>query len=784
MLGPDQDVVCRNAVPIVSKWLSVVCPEGLQSTDSDIQKLYDEDVELYRRLCLEEGKVLLVNGEASEIIPTRTDDFAEELVCHEPVPAYSAPSPLPTERMPQPAVSPPPRELLTPPTPPPAEELPDPAVEAAIEFMKFQGEMEQVIGTETARNEGDHIQLLEAMASKDLSEAPVINEVELIRESNIDPPGFELTGMMFLESVQEGSPADKAGFSDYIGHSLVTVNGIPVTEPEQLTSFWSELELLFGFMDLTSGVGSSMATQLNVLNDVSEGKGYVFVRGTRDVDAIGAALGSHMPIGSDIKLLDLEKHVSGGVLVELPNEVEAETLATYLHHSSVKGGATISAFMVWECRGQPNAKDVVEVINGVAVNVTAVFTNSPKSRPRKLDTWQPPPEAGCLEDGLEAAIGEWDQFAANADLGMPQSTYSEEAYTTKLDTSNLTSEQREAGKKLADEIGNSNMDSILNPDGEGDQRDEEALHSAVLRDESKFRVRSSVYVFIEGLDTTELTEGSLKDIVEDYDGGAEHAIIITKPKSGGVIKFKTVSGARQCITDLHGAAIDDDARMSVTHLFIHDDSNKSAPQICILDSVPLCQEPNLIKQGAGMFASNNQLEGTIGDWDQFEANKKLGIAESTYSEELYTTKLVSTDVDNEKATKLAAEIGVSNKDSLMEADGEGDGDDEEARHSAVNKKTIDNQPKTTGISYLFVRNIGSNATSDQLTQLFAKVECPIMSCRVLEIYRHPPGAAIIKLLRENVRNGLTLHQVGLPNSPNKLEVRLVFPSKYVVFFLK
>eukprot|EP01060_Flectonema_neradi_P028870 TRINITY_DN3893_c1_g1_i1.p1 TRINITY_DN3893_c1_g1~~TRINITY_DN3893_c1_g1_i1.p1 ORF type:complete len:807 (+),score=181.88 TRINITY_DN3893_c1_g1_i1:156-2423(+) len=735
----------------------------------------DEDVELYRRLCLEEGRVLRVNNQTPEVIPTRSEDVIEE----QAAPAC-APSPLPTERMVQPAVSPPPRELLAPPTPPPVEDLPSSAVESTIEFMKFQGEMEQVLGTEESRNEAEHIQLLEAMASKELNEAPVIEEIELVRSGITEPPGFELTPMMLLESVEEGSPADKAGFGNLIGHSLVTVNGVPVTEPEQLSSFWTETSLLFGFMDMTAGVGPSMATQLSTLNDMSDQKGYVFLRGTRDVDAIGALLGIHLPQGSDMKLLDFEKFTTGAVLLELPSQAEAEILASSLHHSIVKGGDTISAFMVFECRGQPTPKDVVEVINGVAINITAVFTNSPVSRPRKLDAWQPPPDDGCLEDGL-AGIGEWDQFAANAALGMPKSTYSEEAYTTKLDPSTLTQEQREASKRLAAEIGESANDSTLNPDGEGDQRDEEALHSAVLRDESKFRVKSSVYVLLGGLEATQLTEESLKDIVEDFDGGAEHAIVINNPKLAGVIKFKSLSGARQCITDLDGAALDDDHRLSAKHLFIQDDSNKSSSQTCILDGVPLCEEPNLIKQGTGMFApkDGNTLEGSIGDWDQFAANKKLGIADSTYSEDLYTTKLVASEQDVVRAAKLAEEIGTSNKDSLMEADGEGDDDDEEARHSSVNPKTLANQPKTSPeVSYIFIRNIGTG-TASQLNELFNRVGCPPISCQLLEIYRHPPGAALLKVHRENVRNALTLHGIDLPKTTMKLEVRLVFPSKVI-----
>ena len=78
------------------------------------------------------------------------------------------------------------------------------------------------------------------------------------------------------------------------------------------------------------------------------------------------------------------------------------------------------------------------------------------------------------------------------------------------------------------------------------------------------------------------------------------------------------------------------------------------------------------------------------NWDQFAANRKMFNVQSTYKEELYTTKL---DVENvapdvlRKAEKLAGEIESENKGSNRTADGLAiDGKDEEALWAAVNKK--------------------------------------------------------------------------------------------------
>jgi PAB1-binding protein PBP1 len=88
--------------------------------------------------------------------------------------------------------------------------------------------------------------------------------------------------------------------------------------------------------------------------------------------------------------------------------------------------------------------------------------------------------------------------------------------------------------------------------------------------------------------------------------------------------------------------------------------------------------------------------GNIGNWDQFSANEKFGV-KTTYSEDLYTTKLDAskiTDAQRRKADKLAGEInkdmtGVHGNIHMMEERGMklgGDYDEEDLYSGVLTEK--------------------------------------------------------------------------------------------------
>jgi len=104
------------------------------------------------------------------------------------------------------------------------------------------------------------------------------------------------------------------------------------------------------------------------------------------------------------------------------------------------------------------------------------------------DAWTTTPGAavGGLEEGLaQSSIGAWDQFDANARRFNVRSTFDENLYTTRLDTSKLSAEQRaDAERKeraiLNEKVTNVHMMEERGLKVEGDY-DEEDLYSGVLR---------------------------------------------------------------------------------------------------------------------------------------------------------------------------------------------------------------------------------------------------------------------------------------------------------------
>ncbi len=80
----------------------------------------------------------------------------------------------------------------------------------------------------------------------------------------------------------------------------------------------------------------------------------------------------------------------------------------------------------------------------------------------------------------------------------------------------------------------------------------------------------------------------------------------------------------------------------------------------------------------------------VGDWDQFEANKKLFGVDSTYNEEIYTTKLDKSKLSSKHAKaaeRLAREIESSSSKNFHMAEERGqkhqsDDLDEESRYSS------------------------------------------------------------------------------------------------------
>lgn len=90
--------------------------------------------------------------------------------------------------------------------------------------------------------------------------------------------------------------------------------------------------------------------------------------------------------------------------------------------------------------------------------------------------------------------------------------------------------------------------------------------------------------------------------------------------------------------------------------------------------------------------NNSGLRGTIGEWDQFRANQELFNVNATFDENLYTTELDKSQIDNKKiaeAERLAREIENTASTNVHIAEERGqilEGDyDEEDRYSGVLK---------------------------------------------------------------------------------------------------
>jgi hypothetical protein len=104
---------------------------------------------------------------------------------------------------------------------------------------------------------------------------------------------------------------------------------------------------------------------------------------------------------------------------------------------------------------------------------------------RELTMWEgggDEADSGLENMTLNAASGShndtsWDQFAVNEKQFGVKSTYREDLYTTKLDMSKISSQQREAAERIAKEI-EAGGTAYQEEDAAGD--DEEAIHSAVL----------------------------------------------------------------------------------------------------------------------------------------------------------------------------------------------------------------------------------------------------------------------------------------------------------------
>jgi PAB1-binding protein PBP1 len=100
--------------------------------------------------------------------------------------------------------------------------------------------------------------------------------------------------------------------------------------------------------------------------------------------------------------------------------------------------------------------------------------------------------------------------------------------------------------------------------------------------------------------------------------------------------------------------------------------------------------------------SNPGLNGTIGEWDQFRANEQLFSVRASYDENLYTTQLDKTQMDDvqiRRAERLAREIEGSVSTNMHIAEERGqkvEGDyDEEDKYSGVLRSNTNNNTTTT-----------------------------------------------------------------------------------------
>ena len=782
-------------------------------------------------------------------------------------PAPSAPSPLPP-RTTVPAAR-------TAPAVTAAETDP---MQESLAFMQFQGEMEQMIGTEGQRDESAALkQLLTDTGfnlgfEPEMANAPLmINEHPVRRHHLNEPPGFELDDDMNLTQVYPGTAADRAGMKATVGQRLVQVNGVFIMNAAELMEFYAkDTHFTLGFMDMkdedtppapTSPLPPSppappTEAPEEVVAPPSQAKempfGFVFVSCPKAGHAtLGKVLEGLIEM-SDVTNKEMIPAYNGCLLM-FSSSSAAEIAAQSVHGTTMPGVGNLTAHMVWPLRGERAATDIVARIGFFDINITQVINNREKTSKqtlpavRDLEKWVPDDERAkpsddpqnLLGQDVTGEAGEWDQFEANKRLREAKGekaieAYSDEMYSTKVDQSNFTAEQREQATRLAAVMGESTQDSLADKYANG--YDEEDLHSAVQRDGNEQKI-ASPYVLLCNLGVdiglTELKElgdayGKVKQVksypVQSLSQKAcdilvKRGVILDGDEKPYLIHFATTADARSLVSDLDGQETNG-SKCRVCFLYTRDADEAgeyTADTIVSLDESELTLIPPLssfstkrkLKQWEAKDATNNFKgesldEGNAEGWDQFEANKKLGVAESTYSPEFYSTDLGTIPAaQREAAEKLASEMQ-STRDSLLAPDGEGDCNDEEARHSAVNdssvlasatpappaatppKPVVIRAPSTSSaarmtrpaedtICHVFMRGIG-DMTEEEIRELFAEMSVSAEAIHLLPRYRHPVGGAIVTTKNRFIREVLELD--GLDLGDVKLLVRLVFPPRY------
>ncbi|KAJ9472136.1 hypothetical protein DIPPA_14428 [Diplonema papillatum] len=409
--------------------------------------------------------------------------------------------------------------------------------EEDVAFLLFQEEMETRMGFESQRNQSELEDLYKLQSFDETAQASrSVHDVLLSRASPSQIPGFDVDDDLVVTRVYPNSPAMFAGVGQFVGHRLVSVEGIPVAQTSDLAQFWKQTELWLGFSSIPTappllpledqsprppspppipnppplpedeGVApppppppQAAMPRLAAMEPVVSSfnmdaaappageTGYVFVRGFGEKLDSAHAIILHMiecdPSECTIKLIAPATRYGGAALIELPSPKDAEIAAETLHGQYL-GHGEIKAFLVWPCRGDPDLKrDIVEEVNGVLVNIGPVATKSPKTRPRNLAPWEDPTggvEMQDVEIEDEGNIGAWNQFQANETLGVGPTTYRDDLYTTQLDPALMDPEKLKEAERIAEWLQNTTRDSLLPPDGAGHGDDEEARHSAVL----------------------------------------------------------------------------------------------------------------------------------------------------------------------------------------------------------------------------------------------------------------------------------------------------------------
>ena len=115
-----------------------------------------------------------------------------------------------------------------------------------------------------------------------------------------------------------------------------------------------------------------------------------------------------------------------------------------------------------------------------------------RSRPREVlgtenfhNSWLSAPKIKNTNQTRQTPGKKWDQFEANARLFGTKSEFDENHYTTALDASALTPQQRADAEKIAREIEGARTDNVHLAEERGqdigDTRDEEDRFSGVVR---------------------------------------------------------------------------------------------------------------------------------------------------------------------------------------------------------------------------------------------------------------------------------------------------------------